>query len=201
MLFSDSKNVEEGLYLPWFRKIKKGYRGLLGCNWGANKQDLVEVNGFDEDYVHACVGEDNDIEWRLCLNGVHFNSLKHRAIVYHLYHTENYNNEASVVNNTLFEEKKKQHNNELRIWVSATSTGQEVYTIMMVLSYIWGQRNYPIPYNLKKNLAYIVTSILLVYLSFYIFKRNIFIGNAMLLLFAGSALYFEWKNLKAILFK
>ena len=81
-------------------------------------------------------------------------------------------------------------------WISLIA-----YTIMMVLSYIWGQRNYPIPYNLKKNLAYIVTSILLVYLSFYIFKRNIFIGNAMLLLFAGSALYFEWKNLKAILFK
>ena len=44
------------------------------------------------------------------MNGTHFNSLKHRAIVYHIYHTENYNNEASVVNNTLFEEKKKRQN-------------------------------------------------------------------------------------------
>lgn len=110
MLFSDSKNIEEGLYLPWFRQIKKGYRGLLGCNWGINKQDLVDVNGFDEDYVHACVGEDNDIEWRLRLKGVHFNSLKHRAIVYHMYHTVNYNKGASVVNNALFEEKKKRQN-------------------------------------------------------------------------------------------
>jgi O-antigen/teichoic acid export membrane protein len=81
-------------------------------------------------------------------------------------------------------------------WVSLIS-----YAVMMVLSYIWGQRNYPVPYNLKKNLAYIITSILLVYLSFYIFKRNIFIGNAMLLLFAGAAMFFEWKNLKAILSK
>ena len=110
MLFSDSKNIEEGLYLPWFRKIKKAYRGLLGCNWGIYKQDLVEVNGFDEDYIHACVGEDNDIEWRLRLKGVHFKSLKHRAIVYHMYHTENYNNEASVVNNAIFKEKKKLQN-------------------------------------------------------------------------------------------
>ena len=47
------------------------------------------------------------------------------------------------------------------------------YTIMMILSYIWGQRNYPIPYNLKKNLAYIIASLVFVYLSFYIFKRNI----------------------------
>ncbi len=72
------------------------------------------------------------------------------------------------------------------------------YTIMMVLSYIWGQRNYPIPYNLKKNLAYIISSVLLVYLSFYVFHSNIFIGDALLLLFVTVALYFEWRNLKAI---
>jgi len=107
MLFSDTKNIEEGIFLPWFRTIKKGYRGVLGCNWGVRKQDLFDVNGFDEDYVHACVGEDNDIEWRLRLNGVRFNSLKHKAIVYHVFHKENYNNEASVLNNALFEQKKR----------------------------------------------------------------------------------------------
>jgi O-antigen/teichoic acid export membrane protein len=75
------------------------------------------------------------------------------------------------------------------------------YTIMMVLSYIWGQKNYPIPYHLKKNLAYIIISLLLVYLSFYVFKRNIFVGNALLVLFAGGALLMEGKDLKAMLFK
>ena len=70
------------------------------------------------------------------------------------------------------------------------------YASMMVLSYIWGQKNYPIPYNLKKNLAYIISSIIIVYLSFYVFKRNIFVGDALLVLFASAALYFEWKNLK-----
>ena len=107
MLFSDSKKIEEGLYLPWFKKIKTGYRGIMGCNWGISKQDLIEVNGFDEDYIHACVGEDNDIEWRLRLNGIHFKSLKHKAIVFHMHHLENYTNEASLLNNELFEEKKK----------------------------------------------------------------------------------------------
>jgi hypothetical protein len=72
---------------------------------------------------------------------------------------------------------------------------------MMVLSYIWGQKNYPIPYNLKKNLAYIITSVILVYLSFSVFKRNIFIGNALLILFAGAALFMERKELKAIFSK
>jgi len=78
-------------------------------------------------------------------------------------------------------------------WISLIA-----YATMMVLSYLWGQKNYPIPYNLKKNMAYIISSIILVYLSFSIFKRNIFAGNALLLLFAGSAFYMEQKELKAI---
>jgi O-antigen/teichoic acid export membrane protein len=78
-------------------------------------------------------------------------------------------------------------------WISLAA-----YSSMMVLSYIWGQKNYPIPYNLKKNLAYIISSALLVYISFYVFDRNIFIGNALLILFASVALYFEWGNLSAI---
>ncbi len=81
-------------------------------------------------------------------------------------------------------------------WVSFAA-----YTVMMILSYIWGQKNYPIPYHLKKNLTYIVTSIILVILSFYVFKRNIFAGNALLLLFAGGALLSERKELKAIFIK
>jgi O-antigen/teichoic acid export membrane protein len=78
-------------------------------------------------------------------------------------------------------------------WVSLIA-----YTVMMVLSYLWGQKNYPIPYNLKKNLAYIISSILIVFLSFYIFKRNIFAGDALLIVYALAAFYFERKDLKAI---
>jgi cellulose synthase/poly-beta-1,6-N-acetylglucosamine synthase-like glycosyltransferase len=107
MIFSDSKKIEEGLYLPWHNKEQKEYRGIWGCNWGISKQDLIEVNGFDEDYTHASVGEDNDIEWRLRLNGILFKSLKHKAIVYHMYHKENYNDEAFIINNELFGKKKK----------------------------------------------------------------------------------------------
>jgi O-antigen/teichoic acid export membrane protein len=78
-------------------------------------------------------------------------------------------------------------------WISLLA-----YATMMVLSYIWGQKNYPIPYNLKKNLAYIVSSVVVVYLSFYVFNRNIFIGDTLLLVYAGVAFYFERANLRAI---
>jgi cellulose synthase/poly-beta-1,6-N-acetylglucosamine synthase-like glycosyltransferase len=107
LIFSDSKKIEEGLYLPWLNKKVKEYRGIWGCNWGIHKQDLIDINGFDEDYVHASVGEDNDIEWRLRLNRIEFKSLKHKAIVFHMNHKENYNNDDFLINNALFEEKKR----------------------------------------------------------------------------------------------
>lgn len=81
-------------------------------------------------------------------------------------------------------------------WVSLIA-----YATMMVLSYIWGQKNYPIPYNLKKNLAYIIASIILVVLSFVVFKRNIFIGNILLILFVGVTFFSERKDIKNILSK
>jgi len=81
-------------------------------------------------------------------------------------------------------------------WVSLTA-----YTVMMILSYVWGQKNYPIPYNLKKNLAYIIVSMIIVYLSFYVFKRNIFIGDGLLLIFLAAAFYLERRELKAIFSK
>ncbi|HTH82723.1 MAG TPA: oligosaccharide flippase family protein [Mucilaginibacter sp.] len=100
---------------------------------------------------------------------------------------------ATIVLNVMFIPKYS--------YMASAWTSLIAYTIMMILSYIWGQKNYPIPYNLKKNLAYIIISIILVYLSFYVFNRNIFIGNALLIVFAAAALYFEWKNLKAIFIK
>ena len=75
------------------------------------------------------------------------------------------------------------------------------YASMMILSYIWGQKNYPIPYNLKKNLTYIISSIIIVFLSFSVFHRNLLIGNALLVLFAGAAFMSERKQIIAILKK
>jgi len=78
-------------------------------------------------------------------------------------------------------------------WASFAS-----YFVMMALSYLWGQKNYPVPYHLKKNTAYIIIAALLVYLSFYVFNSNLLIGDGLLILFASAALFFEWKSLKAI---
>jgi O-antigen/teichoic acid export membrane protein len=81
-------------------------------------------------------------------------------------------------------------------WVSMLA-----YFVMMLLSYILGQKHYPIPYNLKRMLAYLLISTLLVVLSFWVFNRNIYIGNALLLVFLAGVVYFEKDQLKLILKK
>lgn len=78
-------------------------------------------------------------------------------------------------------------------WVSLIA-----YSTMMILSYILGQRNYPIPYNLKKNITYLVLAIVVAFLSFNIFDRSLIIGNILLLLFVLIILYFERKELKLL---
>ena len=94
LILKKSSRVEDVFYLPWvpdFFKKKKN-RGLLGSNMGFLKKDILAINGFDEDYVKASTGEDNDIEWRFRAGGYKFRSMKHKALQYHLYHKSNYSN-------------------------------------------------------------------------------------------------------------
>jgi O-antigen/teichoic acid export membrane protein len=78
-------------------------------------------------------------------------------------------------------------------WVSLLA-----YTSMMVLSFLLGQKHYPIPYHIKKNMAYLCVSVLLVILSFMVFNRNLLAGNSLFLAFILVTLYFEKNNLKKI---
>ncbi|MNK18515.1 Polysaccharide biosynthesis protein [compost metagenome] len=81
-------------------------------------------------------------------------------------------------------------------WVSMLA-----YFVMMVISYVLGQKYYPIPYDLKRIIAYLLVSVVLVVLSFWVFNRNIYIGNALLLSFLAAIIYFEKDQLKLILKK
>jgi len=73
------------------------------------------------------------------------------------------------------------------------------YLSMSVFSYILGQKNYPIPYRLKRNTAYILLAVVLVWLSFTVFNMNIFIGNGLLLAYILVVYWFEQKEVRAIL--
>ncbi|MFC5283120.1 lipopolysaccharide biosynthesis protein [Pedobacter alpinus] len=79
-------------------------------------------------------------------------------------------------------------------WVSLTA-----YTSMMILSYILGQKNYAIPYHLKRNVAYLMASIILVWLSYIYFNKSLIIGNILFVGFGLVILYLERSQIKKIL--
>ncbi len=106
LLFSDSTLTKEGLYWP-YSKLHFKERKLSGCNWGIRKDEVLSVNGFDEDYARPGVGEDHDIEWRLKSKGLKMKSMKNRAIVYHLYHPKNSTRDDANFNDGLMEQKKE----------------------------------------------------------------------------------------------
>lgn len=81
-------------------------------------------------------------------------------------------------------------------WVSLAA-----YSTMMILSYLLGQKNYPIPYNWKKNLLYLVSSALVVYLAYVVFDRSLIFGNVLLIAYVAAILATERKEIKLILAK
>ena len=107
ILLSKSDKKKESIYNPYFSLVSTmKNKGLLGCNWGISKKTLYKINGFDEDYVRAAVGEDTDVEWRLKGLDIQSKSVKNKAIVYHLYHKKTYSKEDVAFNNRLLEIKK-----------------------------------------------------------------------------------------------
>ena len=75
------------------------------------------------------------------------------------------------------------------------------YGTMMLLSFYFGRMYYPIPYNFRKIIFYLVTAILFSILSFYIFDRNLIVGIVLLLIFLGLTYKLEGDNLKKIIVK
>ena len=73
------------------------------------------------------------------------------------------------------------------------------YGSMMVISYLLGQRNYAVPYNLKKIGGYVIISVVFSAFSFYVFDGNLIIGTALLLVFLLWILLAEKNDLKRIL--
>ena len=108
LLTSSSTRLKYGIYLPFIKQ--KRDTGIWGHNWGVSKNHLLAVNGFDEDYRTAGVGEDVDIEYRLKKHGLKLYSIRYAAIQYHLDHKLNYSQDEVDVGKNMFENKVRQGN-------------------------------------------------------------------------------------------
>lgn len=73
------------------------------------------------------------------------------------------------------------------------------YAFMMIVSYMLGQKSYPIPYDKKAIGLYLGSSVLLSYVYFYNFRENYIVGMVFLLLFIALIAYKEQKLIQRIL--
>ncbi|XMO87857.1 polysaccharide biosynthesis C-terminal domain-containing protein [Algibacter sp. AS12] len=73
------------------------------------------------------------------------------------------------------------------------------YASMMLLSYYFGRKYYPIPYNIKKIAMYLGLSIALSLVSFYQFRGQYIVGISMLIVFLAIVYFAEQKVIKQLL--
>lgn len=84
-------------------------------------------------------------------------------------------------------------------YVAAAWVTLAAYFSMVLCSYLWGQRHYPIPYRVSKNLAYILIGTLICWLSFAVFQRNLLVGNGLFLAFLVVTALVEGPRLKQLM--
>lgn len=90
---SGLSNLKNGLRIPLPLRGSTKLKGIRGCSMVFSRQDLEEVNGFDEDFK-GWGHEDRDIASRLYRIGVRRFDARGRIIIYHLYHPEHNRTEA-----------------------------------------------------------------------------------------------------------
>jgi glycosyltransferase involved in cell wall biosynthesis len=89
LFMKDGKFFENAIYIRSKlirRFINRKEKSLLGSNFSLYKDDILKVNGFDEQYEAPSIGEDTDLCYRLKLAGINVKTVKHIAIQYHLHH-------------------------------------------------------------------------------------------------------------------
>lgn len=84
-------------------------------------------------------------------------------------------------------------------YVGAAIVTLMAYLTMVILSFFWGQKHYPIPYNLTKIILYLCIGVILSYLSYFVFNHDVIIGNGLVFLFLIIIATLERKQLLALL--
>lgn len=72
------------------------------------------------------------------------------------------------------------------------------YGSMAIISYIIGKKHYPVQYDLKKMVLYLLASVVICAISFLIFRGNLYISTGLVFLFGGIIYLNERKELNKI---
>lgn len=71
------------------------------------------------------------------------------------------------------------------------------YFLMMISSYLLGQKYYPIPYKINKIILYLTLVVFFSYISYVIFGGNFWIGNLLLIVYVSLLFYLEKDTIKS----
>lgn len=78
-----------------FSRNKLGLGGIKTCNFAFWRQDAININGFNEDFV-GWGREDSDFAVRLMNNGIKRYNIRFMAVAFHMYHNEYLRKRLSV---------------------------------------------------------------------------------------------------------
>jgi O-antigen/teichoic acid export membrane protein len=73
------------------------------------------------------------------------------------------------------------------------------YGSMMLLSFYFGRKYYPIPYDLKRIGGYLLLSISFSAVYFYVFRNNYYLGSILILIFFATIYFAEKEQFKQLL--
>lgn len=79
----------------WLGRLSCNRRGFAGANFSAWRNDIVRINGFNEDF-RGHGGEDSDLAMRLTHSGLKCYRLVNAGIAYHLTHPEHPRGDAAT---------------------------------------------------------------------------------------------------------
>ena len=86
-------------------------------------------------------------------------------------------------------------------YIAAAWSHLATYGVMMLVSYAFGQKFYPIPYQVPRIVAYLLSGWGVGYVSWYVLDGNVWAGNALWAGFCLLVFLFERKNLKKAISK
>lgn len=84
-------------------------------------------------------------------------------------------------------------------FMASAYTTLAAYGTMMLVSYFFGRKFYPVPYNIKNLFLYLFISIAFASVSFIFFRENYFIGTAFVALFLFIVFLNERKDFRKII--
>lgn len=104
----DLKNRTYSVSLYWLQLLAVGRKtsigGTKGCNMAFWRQDVLDVNGFNQDF-EGWGKEDNEFAQRMKNAGILRKRLRHGGVAFHLFHEES-SRAMSAYNATLLNQTK-----------------------------------------------------------------------------------------------